>query len=192
MLSEFQLTAGIALLAIAVWKRHSISWIDSRFLLDSAAAAGWSSIMAAMVRFGYAFREEPMSALALVCYDVLVAFIGFCLHTEMETMNARHHCIDEYIIRDTFRWEIAFFCIMILLQLSHIRLPGWGRLGCGLVLLGFCVIVEVYYLFDDYATFKPLIKDSVDGLGVSQLLTVTTAFFPIIAYIWVGFRISSE
>jgi hypothetical protein len=192
LLSEFQLAAGIALLAVAIWKRHDISWIDSRFLLDSAAVAGWSSIMAAMVRPGYNFRKEPINVVALVCYDGLVAFVGISVHTQMEAMNVTHHCIEEETIRETLGFEIMLFSIVIWLQLSHMKLPGWDRLVFGLVLLAFCVMLEVFYLFYDYATFKPLISHSVDGLGVSQLLTLTTAFFPIISNIVVGFKLSSE
>jgi hypothetical protein len=192
LLSEFQLVAGIILLAIAAWKQHDISWIDSRFLLDSAAAAGWTAVMATMVRPGHAFRERPVSVVALGCYDVLLLYVGVRLYVQMNAITAVHHCIDVTIVKETIGISIACFCVMVAMQLSHTRLPGWRRLVSGLALLGCCSILEIYYLFDDYATFKPLIIDPVDTMGVSQLLTLITGFFPLLSNIWVAFRMTCK
>jgi hypothetical protein len=146
--------------------------------------------MAAIVRPGYSLHQDLLRIIAMVVLDALLLWIGIESQAQLRKVNALYSCIDGEAVKVIIGLESLLFGLMVSMQLSLIKLPGKIRLLATLFLLAGCFILETYFLMSDYTSFKRLLTGSEDTWTVSQLLNLTTAFFPPISIIWTSFGIT--
>lgn len=171
------------------------SWFNQRFLLDSASFAADSVIFVAITTPGY-FTRSLLTIPGLILYLVLV--ISFFVHwtrvyhTELESKPG---CYSKQMLTDMWIFASITFAVVIItsLVLGIYNRSSTPQLFAPIKLIilipTFTTSAELYWLFSDYNSLKPLLLAPEADWTFGQIMPLAMIIGGILYSFWTSFDV---
>ena len=171
------------------------SWFNQRFLLDSASFAADSVIFVAITTPGY-FTRSLLTIPGLILYLVLI--ISFFVHwtrVYSTELISKPGCYSKQMLTDMWIFASINFTVVIItsLALGIYNRSSTPQLFAPIKLIilvhTFTTSAELYWLFSDYNSLKPLVLAPEPDWTFGQIMPLAMIIGGILYSFWISFDV---